>query len=168
MTFGAGSYCGNGIRTSSEACDDGNTASADGCNASCGIESGYTCEGSPSICVRKQGNSYCGNGITEYPEDCDYGEANGIMCYPVAGGTCTSCSKECTHVTFGAGSYCGNGIQEYPEDCDYGAANGVVCDSVAGGTCTYCSQACALVTLGGDPYCGGGMNGSAPSMLCPP
>ena len=32
--------CGNGVLDPGEACDDGNTASGDGCSATCTIESG--------------------------------------------------------------------------------------------------------------------------------
>jgi cysteine-rich repeat protein len=35
--------CGDGRRTSDEACDDGNTAGGDGCSADCTIESGFLC-----------------------------------------------------------------------------------------------------------------------------
>lgn len=42
--------CGNGIIQSGETCDDANTAGADGCSATCAVESGYTCSGAPSVC----------------------------------------------------------------------------------------------------------------------
>src|SRR3712207_4378761 len=36
--------CGDGVRTSDEACDDGNRMSGDGCIANClGVEPGYSC-----------------------------------------------------------------------------------------------------------------------------
>jgi len=44
--------CGNGQREGSEACDDNDTDSGDGCSASCAVESGYTCSGSPSVCTQ--------------------------------------------------------------------------------------------------------------------
>ena len=39
----ASSYCGNGLRSSSEECDDGNTIDNDGCSSSCTIESSAEC-----------------------------------------------------------------------------------------------------------------------------
>ena len=35
--------CGDGFRVRSEQCDDGNTASEDGCSSTCTIEDGFTC-----------------------------------------------------------------------------------------------------------------------------
>src|SRR5690625_2059201 len=35
--------CGNGILEEGEACDDGNTASGDGCSSTCQIEDGWDC-----------------------------------------------------------------------------------------------------------------------------
>ena len=35
--------CGDSVRGSTEACDDGNSADKDGCSASCTVEVGYTC-----------------------------------------------------------------------------------------------------------------------------
>ena len=48
--------CGDGFLSSFafEACDDGNLSSGDGCSAvECSIESGWTCSGSPSRCMRR-------------------------------------------------------------------------------------------------------------------
>ena len=43
--------CGNGVVTAGETCDDGNTAAGDGCSATCTIETGYSCSGTPSSCI---------------------------------------------------------------------------------------------------------------------
>jgi cysteine-rich repeat protein len=51
--------CGDGIATTSEisdnglndGCDDHNTTNGDGCNSHCKVEPGFTCSGSPSVCV---------------------------------------------------------------------------------------------------------------------
>jgi cysteine-rich repeat protein len=43
--------CGNGTLDTGEACDDGNTNGNDGCTLSCAIETGYTCSGTPSVCI---------------------------------------------------------------------------------------------------------------------
>jgi cysteine-rich repeat protein len=37
--------CGDGLRDVAEACDDGNTASGDGCSATCAIEASFACAG---------------------------------------------------------------------------------------------------------------------------
>ena len=42
--------CGNGSIETNEECDDGNTASGDGCDVACVVEPLYTCVGEPSIC----------------------------------------------------------------------------------------------------------------------
>ncbi|MFH1725635.1 MAG: LamG-like jellyroll fold domain-containing protein, partial [Elusimicrobiota bacterium] len=43
--------CGNGVYEPYEGCDDGGTASGDGCSAACAVEPGYWCTGSLSVCV---------------------------------------------------------------------------------------------------------------------
>lgn len=45
--------CGNGVVSSGEACDDGNTTSGDGCSATCAVEYSYTCSNTtvPSTCT---------------------------------------------------------------------------------------------------------------------
>ena len=49
-------------------CDDGNGVDGDGCDELCHIETGYTCTGSPSVCV-----SECGDGKKVGTEACDDG-----------------------------------------------------------------------------------------------
>jgi|GEM_PF-2591160 len=47
--------CGNGVLETGEVCDDGNTQSGDGCLSDCsGVEAGWSCSGSPSICSQNQ------------------------------------------------------------------------------------------------------------------
>lgn len=45
--------CGNGVRSSAEQCDDGNTTSNDGCSATCRVEYPYTCSDAtfPGTCT---------------------------------------------------------------------------------------------------------------------
>ena len=43
--------CGDGVIAPSEACDDGNTTSGDGCSATCAREDGWDCGGEPTICT---------------------------------------------------------------------------------------------------------------------
>src|SRR5690349_5677220 len=54
---GAPTVCGDGVLAKAEACDDGNTDSADGCGQDCQVELGYKCAGEPSDCV-----AVCGDG----------------------------------------------------------------------------------------------------------
>ena len=53
---GSTDVCGNGRRTGSEGCDDGNTANNDGCGSTCTVESGFSCMGgtasTPDTCQR--------------------------------------------------------------------------------------------------------------------
>lgn len=42
--------CGDGVKASTEGCDDGNTVNGDGCSSVCTVEQGYQCVGQPSVC----------------------------------------------------------------------------------------------------------------------
>jgi len=61
-----------------EECDDGNQTPGDGCSASCGIETGYSCPESGLPCKL----ALCGDGVVDYPvEDCDDGNTqSGDFC----------------------------------------------------------------------------------------
>jgi cysteine-rich repeat protein len=67
-----GPICGNGVVEPGEACDDGNTASGDGCDSICDVETGYYCSGEPSVCIV----SVVGDGIISGAEECDDGNTN--------------------------------------------------------------------------------------------
>lgn len=119
------STCGNGIREGQEACDDGNLASGDGCNALCLVEScgngivegaaGETCDdgnlqsgdGCGNDCRLEIGR-VCGDGIAFGSEQCDDGNL-------VSGDGCSAfCFLE-------IGLTCGDGISVAPqEECDDG------------------------------------------------
>lgn len=43
--------CGDGSIEGAEVCDDGNTATGDGCSDFCSVENGFTCTGEPSSCT---------------------------------------------------------------------------------------------------------------------
>lgn len=62
--------CGDGVTNGTDACDDGNTVSGDGCSASCAVEVGFHCAGTPSACV-----TLCGDGARGGAEACDDGNA---------------------------------------------------------------------------------------------
>lgn len=81
--------CGDGLISGSEACDDGNTQSGDGCSSACEIEEGWECTGEPSLCV-----SECGDGIAVGDEECDDGNSiNGDGCNNLCE---VDCSNEST------------------------------------------------------------------------
>jgi len=119
--------CGDGVTSPSEACDDGNNGSGDGCNSGCGIENGFACAGNPSICT-----PVCGDGIKVSGETCDDGNtaaADGCspVCVVETGFVCTGAPSVCTTV-------CGDGIKAGAEACDD--------DNTTG--CDGCSATCAV------------------------
>lgn len=84
--------CGNGQLDEGEECDDGNSASEDGCSSSC-----------------KKEAPRCGNGIREAGEGCDDGDLDD------GDGCSSSCQIEYDSSTF---SVCGDGIVSGCEECD--------------------------------------------------
>ncbi|MCB9650133.1 MAG: hypothetical protein H6730_26625 [Deltaproteobacteria bacterium] len=68
-----GPVCGDGRIEGGEACDDGGTDDGDGCNASCQVESGWSCVGEPSMCTEDPAPAACGDGIVTAGEACDDG-----------------------------------------------------------------------------------------------
>ena len=64
--------CGNGSVETGELCDDGNTASGDGCSADCSaVEEGYECPPSGGACTKVNPapkEAECGNGSLEGDE----------------------------------------------------------------------------------------------------
>ncbi|MEP7123021.1 MAG: DUF4215 domain-containing protein, partial [Byssovorax sp.] len=117
--------CGDGTKSGSEGCDDGNTVNGDGCSSTCVVEAGYTCTGTtPSTCIHT-----CGNGVLNGTEACDDGNnTNGDGCSGVcaveAGYTCAGAPSVCSAIV------CGNGIVQTGEQCDDGnLVNGDGCTS---------------------------------------
>ena len=51
--------CGDGTVSGTEECDDGDLMSGDGCSATCTVEPGFACTGSPSVCQMAAANSTC-------------------------------------------------------------------------------------------------------------
>src|SRR5262249_29249163 len=88
--------CGNGTLDASEECDDGNTASGDGCSHDCQLEQCYTCSGSPSRCGPSPSGTACedGNRCTLMDQCDERGRCVGFnfVCAPVdrchEAGTC--------------------------------------------------------------------------------
>jgi cysteine-rich repeat protein len=67
----AGEVCGDGMRTLTEACDDGDVEPGDGCSPSCEVEPGFRCL--PAMPCRR---IVCGDRLIEAPERCDDGNAS--------------------------------------------------------------------------------------------
>ncbi|MBK9259754.1 MAG: DUF4215 domain-containing protein [Polyangiaceae bacterium] len=116
------SLCGDGQTTGAEACDDGNGSAGDGCSATCSVEMGYSCVGTPSVCT-----AICGDGMIVGAELCDDGNTNG------GDGCSATCTVEsgfaCTGMPSACATTCGDGIKAGAEACDDSNMNGGDCCS---------------------------------------
>lgn len=109
--------CGDGllIRDLGETCDDANIVAGDGCSATCTVEAGFSCAGSPTLCT-----SRCGDGIVVGKETCDDANNDG------GDGCAANCKRELGYKCTGTPStceltpYCGDGIKASTEGCDDG------------------------------------------------
>jgi len=114
--------CGDGLVVSTEGCDDGNDVAGDGCFG-CAVESGWTCSGSPSVCV-----PICGDGMIIGGEQCDDGDSMSgdgcsSSCDVEPGWTCTGEPSVCV-------TTCGDSIIAGAEACDDGGiSDGDGCSS---------------------------------------
>jgi cysteine-rich repeat protein len=139
--------CGDSLVVASEGCDDGNSVAGDGCLA-CNVETGWSCSGSPSVCV-----PICGDGLLIGGEGCDDGDTqsgNGCSssCVVEPGWTCVGEPSQCF-------TTCGDGIIAGAEQCDDGGV----------GDGDGCSASCAIEpgwTCNGQPslcdtICGDGL-----------
>ena len=139
--------CGDGV-VSGETCDDGNTTSGDGCSATCTVEPGFTCSGSPSVCT-----PICGDGLVRGGEACDDGNTSSgdgcsATCTTETGYSCSGSPSSCTPI-------CGDGLIIGGETCDDGnVASGDGCSAAcgveAGYSCTGAPSSCS-------PICGDGL-----------
>jgi len=116
-------FCGDGIVSAPETCDDGNAIDGDGCSPLCAVESGWTCTGQPSICM-----STCGDGLIAGSEQCDDGGTTPMdgcdaMCGTEMGWMCNGSPSVCDTI-------CGDGIIAGAEQCDdSNMLSGDGCDS---------------------------------------
>ena len=123
-------YCGDGLITHRETCDDGNYLSGDGCSDVCGLEPGYYCETPGEPCEKvvvdpDPGDdpsqnpaepTACGNSVLDAGETCDDGNktaGDGCSggCQIEMGWDCPE-GKNCREVV------CGDGKVEGTEKCD--------------------------------------------------
>jgi len=109
--------CGDGVLTSDEACDDGNTQSGDGCIANClQVERGFSCPNAGKLC---RAIARCGDGVVAASEMCDDGnlvpgDGCSERCRVELGKKCDGAPSVCTDAK------CGNGVVEGAESCDDG------------------------------------------------
>jgi cysteine-rich repeat protein len=136
--------CGDGVVAGGETCDDQNQTNGDGCSASCTVEAGYSCAGSPSTC-----SPICGDGIVAMTESCDDGnQSNGDGCSAVctteAGYFCTGSPSTCSDLNeclvnnggCSINATCTNTVGSYTCACNPGyVGNGITCSQVVA-TCT--------------------------------
>jgi cysteine-rich repeat protein len=152
------SVCGDGTREGAEACDDGNTASNDGCTSGCIVERcgdgviqsgiGEQCDGMVGV-GPNQGcsatcqlinNPFCGDGmVNQMSEQCDgtAGLLSGQVC-----GAPTSGSTACRIIPT-----CHNNHVEAGETCDTGpdSATCVNCQAVTVNVCDQCISGIAEI-----------------------
>lgn len=110
--------CGNGVIETGEVCDDHNTATGDGCGATCQVETGYVCTGAPSVCHQ----IVCGDGLIDAGEACDdhnaaAGDGCSATCQVETGYVCTGAPSVCHPIV------CGDGIVDGLEECDSSGAH---------------------------------------------
>jgi cysteine-rich repeat protein len=141
--------CGNGIIERAEACDDGNRASGDGCNALCQIEANWSCAEPGKPCISM---AICGNGILTSDETCDDGNTR----------SGDGCSADCRNIEDGfecrvPGKWCtpkcGDGKLIGGETCDDGnnkAGDGCsqTCQLEPGADCPEVGRACTIAMCG--------------------
>ena len=101
--------CGDTLMVFPELCDDGNTKPGDGCSATCKIETGWKCDGTPSVCS----HTTCGDGNIEGAESCEDGNAVPFD------GCSADCQWEPNCETGNCTSACGDGLV-LNEECDDG------------------------------------------------
>jgi|GEM_PF-2221192 len=97
-----GQICGNGTFENTEQCDDNNTVNGDGCSSSCQIESGWVCNGQPSVCDTWIA---CADGFS-CPASPFFG--NGSWQCGRFGGLEPGCTTETNGQTCGNASWCPN------------------------------------------------------------
>lgn len=111
--------CGNGVRETTESCDDGNLVAGDGCSSDCFVEHGWSCA-SEAHGVTRCAEVVCGDGVVEGNEECDDGNAlpgDGCshLCALEPGYTCDG-----NHATLNCSTLCGDGLRVGEEVCDDG------------------------------------------------
>jgi fibro-slime domain-containing protein len=173
--------CGDGIVSGSEACDDGNTKSGDGCTADCSaVEPGKVCPKAGGPCT--DAVVLCPNAKLDPGEECDDGNSKSgdgcsSNCKVEPGYTCPTPGAACKLKEF-----CGNGTVSYilGESCDDGNTlagdgcsptckiePGYLCDN--SGVQSVCTkEVCGNKKIGAGETCDDGntVNGDGCSSTC--
>jgi len=150
--------CADGVLNADEACDDGNTASGDGCGDNCRyVEPGYVCPDAGQPC---RPFAKCGDGSVIFPEQCDdgalaAGDGCSASCKFEIGWTCSGSPSSCQETV------CGDGEQEGAETCE--EADGMpfdgcslTCQAEPSCTSDGCSSACGDGLIIGAEECDDG------------
>jgi cysteine-rich repeat protein len=144
-------FCGDGIISGPEQCDDGGNTGGDGCDSFCNEESGFDCTGSPSICT-----TTCGDGLIAGTEQCDDGGNAGAdgcdsSCNQEAGYNCTGTPSVCTTI-------CGDAILAGAEQCDDGnVVDGDGCSDTCQNQCRNLGFSCSANADCCSDFCNGGL-----------
>jgi fibro-slime domain-containing protein len=161
-----GPRCGDGVKTGTEACDDGkNDGSYGTCAPGC-VLAGYCGDGTlqnpPETCdlgtqnsAAAYGKSLCTNRCTLAPfcGDKAVDGASGEGCDDgVNSGAAGSCTKDCKNYV--PLTSCGDGTIQAPEQCDKGAANG----TLASGCDAHCRIRCGNGVKDSGEQCDNGKN----------
>ncbi|MCP3102316.1 DUF4215 domain-containing protein [Myxococcus sp. K15C18031901] len=151
-----GPLCGDGRVTGSEQCDDGNRTSGDGCSSTCQVETGFTCQGQPSVCTDI---NECANGTAQCSVNATCTNTRGSYTCACKGGytgngrTCNDIN-ECTNgtATCSPNGTCTNTPGSYSCTCNAGySGNGRTCTDVnecTNGTATCSANATCSNTQG--------------------
>ncbi|HEX5035827.1 MAG TPA: hypothetical protein VFX30_01565 [bacterium] len=99
---GCAGDCGNNVLNDGEACDDGNTADGDGCNAACEVESGGTTGGGTTGGGTTGGTTGGVSGECTAPADCPDSFVGPSVCY--SPDTCQGARTEATCIDGVCGS----------------------------------------------------------------
>jgi cysteine-rich repeat protein len=145
-----GGVCGDGVIDAendfglAEACDDGNAAAGDGCNATCGaVEDGFDCPTAGAACVPT-----CGNGALDAGEECDGAVFDpAVNCEAFLATGTPTCQADCTATGDSCVAVAGDGIRTTEllvegqgEECDDGnlvAGDGCAPDMTLEGLTTF-------------------------------
>ncbi|HXC50990.1 MAG TPA: polymorphic toxin-type HINT domain-containing protein [Candidatus Limnocylindrales bacterium] len=103
-------YCGDGIISAPEECDDGGISDGDGCDSFCNEESGFDCTGAPSTC-----STTCGDGIIAGTEQCDDSNVvDGDGCSDTCQNQCINLGFSCSANADCCSNFCNSSHCQYP------------------------------------------------------
>ncbi|OJH35513.1 DUF4215 domain-containing protein [Cystobacter ferrugineus] len=112
---GGATSCGDGLKQTEEACDDGNTTAGDGCSATCALEPGWSCPSAGRPCLA----ALCGDQLIAGDEECEdgnvlSGDGCSNECRLESGYKCDTIGEPCVRTV------CGDQVAEGAEQCDDG------------------------------------------------